>query len=135
MTLVPFEFDESIKNKMLEQQSIDNLPITFETSKYGKVIIEDINIKEDEISYTYYKDGVVPWTADLKFFDENGENLWIGGLREVSIDRDNGKYTVYYKLSSKKDKEKVRKIKTVSMYSKDNLKLLYDQQIKFDLNK
>ena len=135
MTLVPFEFDESIKNKMLEPQSIDNLPITFETSKYGKVIIEDINIKEDEISYTYYKDGVVPWTTDLKFFDENGENLWIGGLREVSVDRDNGKYTGYYKLSSKKDKEKVSKIKTVSMYSNDNLKLLYNQQIKFDLNK
>lgn len=135
MTLVPFEFDESIENKMLESQSIENLPITFETSKYGKVIIEDMKIKEDEISYIYYKDGVVPLNVDLKFIDESGENLFMEGLREVSVDRKNGRYTVYYKLSSKEDKDKVSKIKSVSMYSHDNLKLLYDQQIKFDLNK
>ncbi|MGX4599477.1 DUF4179 domain-containing protein [Faecalimicrobium sp. JNUCC 81] len=135
MTLVPFEFDESIENKMLKSKSIENLPITFETSKYGKVIIEDMKIKEDEISYTYYKDGVVPWTVDLSFIDESGENLLMEGLREVSVDRENGRYTVYYKFSSKEDKDKVSKIKSVSMYSHDNLKLLYDQQIKFDLNK
>lgn len=134
LTLVPISFDNSIENKELEPQSIGNLPIVFETSEYGKVVIEDIKITDTEIKYTYYKDGVVPGYLTLWFYDEEGDEIDISSSVKESLDRHTGRYTTILKLEGyENDISKIRKIKKVSTFSHSDMKLLYDQQIKIDL--
>ena len=134
LTLVPISFAHSVENKELEPQSIGNLPIVFETSEYGKVVIEDIKITDTEIKYTYYKDGVVPGYLTLWFYDEEGYEIDISSSVKESLDRHTGRYTTILKLEGyENDISKIRKIKKVSTFSHSDMKLLYDQQIKIDL--
>ena len=134
LTLVPISFAHSVENKELEPQSIGNLPIVFETSEYGKVVIEDIKITDTEIKYTYYKDGVVPGYLTLWFYDEEGDEIDISSSVKESLDRHTGRYTTILKLEGyENDISKIRKIKKVSTFSHSDMKLLYDQQIKIDL--
>ena len=136
LTLVPISFAHSVENKELEPQSIGNLPIVFETSEYGKVVIEDIKITDTEIKYTYYKDGVVPGYLTLWFYDEEGDEINISSSVKESLDRHTGRYTTILKLEGyENDISKIRKIKKVSTFSHSDIKLLYDQQIKIDLKK
>ena len=134
LTLVPISFDNSIENKELEPQSIGNLPIVFETSEYGKIVIEDIKITDTEIKYTYYKDGVVPGYLTLWFYDEEGDEIDISSSIKESLDRHTGRYTTILKLEGyENDISKIRKIKKVSTFSHSDMKLLCNQQIKIDL--
>jgi hypothetical protein len=136
LTLVPISYDENIENKMLEPQSIDNLPIVFETSKHGKVVIEDIQITDKEIRYTYYKDGVAPSYPHLYFFDENDKEIQFNIHLKESLDRHTGRHTTIFNIgNSKKNISKIKNIKKVSTYTNSNMNLLYDQQMKFDLIK
>lgn len=123
LTLVPIEFDYSIESHMLEPKSIDNLPISFKTSEYGNLILEDIKITDKEIRYTYYKDGVIPYYPNFWFFDENGKELSTSSRVEESLDRHTGRYTVIRHLQ--KDSDDVSKIKKVSTFSDNDLKLRY----------
>ena len=61
--------------------------MVFETSEYGKVVIEDIKITDTEIKYTYYKDGVVPGYPTLWFYDEEGDEIDISSSVKESLDR------------------------------------------------
>lgn len=134
LTLVPISFDHSVENKELEPQNIGNLPIVFETSEYGKVVIEDIKITDTEIKYTYYKDGVVPGYLTLWFYDEEGNEIDISSSVKESLDRHTGRYTTILKLEGyENDISKIRKIKKVSTSTDSDMKLLYDQQIKIPL--
>ncbi|MGX4600057.1 DUF4179 domain-containing protein [Faecalimicrobium sp. JNUCC 81] len=133
LTLVPIEFDDSVENHMLEPKSIDNLPIVFKTSKYGNLVLEDLKISDKEIRYTFYKDGVVPYYPNFWFFDENGNEISISSRIEESLDRHTGRYTVIHYLQ--KDSDDVSKIKKVSTFTGNDLKLRYDQQVKIDLIK
>lgn len=136
MTLVPISYDENIKDKMLKPQSIDNLPIVFETSKYGKVVIEDIQITDKEIRYTYYKDGVVRGYPHLYFFDENDKEIQFDIHLKESLDRHTGRYTTIFDIgNSKKNTSKIKDIKKVSTYTDNSMNLLYNQQMKFNLVK
>lgn len=134
LTLVPISFDYSIENKELEPQSIDNLPIVFKTSEYGKFVVEDIKITDKEIKYTYYKDGVVPGYLTLWFYDENGNEIHSISNAKESLDRHTGRYTTILNLEGhKNDISKIRSINKVSTYSNSDMKLLYDEQIKIPL--
>lgn len=134
LTLVPISFDLNIENKELEPQSIDNLPIVFETSEYGKIVIEDIKVTDKEIKYTYYKDGVVPGYLTLWFYDEDGNEIDRSSSVKESLDRHTGRYTTILKLEGhKNDISKIRKIKKVSTFTNNDMKLLYNEQIKIDL--
>lgn len=136
LTLVPISYDENIKDKMLKPQSIDNLPIVFETSKYGKVVIEDIQITDKEIRYTYYKDGVVRGYPHLYFFDENDKEIQFDIHLKESLDRHTCRYTTIFDIgNSKKNTSKIKDIKKVSTYTDNSMNLLYNQQMKFDLVK
>ncbi|GAA0866009.1 DUF4179 domain-containing protein [Paraclostridium tenue] len=136
LTLVPISYDENTKDKMLKPQGIDNLPIVFETSKYGKVVIEDIQITDKEIRYTYYKDGVVRGYPHLYFFDENDKEIQFDIHLKESLDRHTGRYTTIFDIgNSKKNTSKIKDIKKVSTYTDNSMNLLYDQQMKFDLVK
>lgn len=136
LTLVPISYDENIKDKMLKPQSIDNLPIVFETSKYGKIIIEDIQITDKEMRFTYYKDGVVPYYLDLYFFDENDKEIQLNIPVKESLDRYTGRYTTIFDMENyKKSASKIKDIKKVSTYTDNSMNLLYDKQMKFDLVK
>ena len=106
----------------------------FETSEYGKIVIEDIKITDTEIKYTYYKDGVVPGYLTLWFYDEEGDEIDISSSIKESLDRHTGRYTTILKLEGyENDISKIRKIKKVSTFSHSDMKLLCNQQIKIDL--
>ena len=139
LTLVPFEFDESLQNNQLEPQSIDKLPVEFEGSNYGKVILEDVQIKEKEIRYTYYKDGVVPGNIHFSFFDKDKNEIIInGGVTRTAIDRNTGRYTAIWKFEGYEDEtniSKFKEIKYASIYKDNSFKLLYNQEMKIDLVK
>ena len=134
LILVPIAFDESIEDYELEPQSINNLPIVFETSKYGKLVVEDIKVTDKEIRYTYYKDGVVPYYTNLWFYDEEGNEIQVSSSVKESLDRHTGRYTTIRKLEGyDNDISSIRKISKVSIFNDSSMKLLYDQQIKIDL--
>lgn len=137
LTLVPFGYDESIQDVQLEPKSIENLPIEFETSKYGKVILEDIKITDKEIRYTYYKDGVVPNAGHFSFFDKDKKEIIInGGNTRTAIDRKTGRYTAIWEFENyNTDTSKFKDIKSVSAGTDNSIKLLYDQQMKINLVK
>lgn len=136
LTLVPIEFDTRIEKQDLKPQSIDNLPITFETSEYGKIVFEDIKISDKEIKYTYYKDGVVPYYPNFWFYDKYGNEIQVSSLIKESIDRHTGRYTVILKLEGQEnDIKEIKSINKVSTFMNNNMTLRYDQQIKIDLNK
>lgn len=136
LTLVPMSYDENIQNSMFEPQLIDKLPIIFEMSEYGKLVIEDIEITDKQIKYTYYKDGVVPHYPNLWFYDEKGNEIEFSSSIKESLDRHTGRYTTIRNLEGmENDIEKIRSIKKVSTFSNSDMKLLYDQQIKIDLTK
>lgn len=136
LTLVPISYDLNTENYELEPQNIDKLPIIFETSEYGKLVVEDIQITDKQIKYTYYKDGVVPYYPNLWFYDENGNEIQVSSSVKESLDRHTGRYTTIKNLEGyKNDTSKIRNIKKVSTYSNSDMKLLYNQQIKIDLEK
>ena len=78
LKFVPEEFvghgDADIIN-----QKISNLPLTYNLSEYGSVIVTDIRISDGEIDIDYYKDGYVPYNPGFMLTDENGENVEPGG--------------------------------------------------------
>lgn len=131
LNLVPIEFDYSIENHMMEPKSIEKLPILFKTSEYGNLILESLKISDKEIRYTYYKDGVVPYYPNFWFFDEYGNELDLSSRVEESLDRHTGRYAVIRHLEGNSDD--VSKIKKVSAFTDNRLKLRYDQKIKIDL--
>lgn len=134
LTFVPYTYKD-VQNKVLEPQTIDNLPIEFKISKYGKLIIEDIKISDKEIKYTYYKDGVVPVNPSLTFYNEDGKEVEVSGMMEESINRHTGRYTSTIKLDGYENNiGNISKIKKVSTFSNSDLELLYDKQFKIDLN-
>lgn len=136
LTLVPISYDETIENYDLEPQSIDKLPIVFETSEHGKLIVEDIQITDKEIRYTYYKDGVEPRYAQLWFFDKDGKELNISSTIKESIDRRTGRYTTILDLEGRDNNlDDIRNISKVSTFTQNSMRLLYDKQIKIDLEK
>ncbi|MGL5316685.1 MAG: hypothetical protein ACRC92_25740, partial [Peptostreptococcaceae bacterium] len=129
-------YDLNTENYELEPQNIDKLPITFETSEYGKLIVEDIQITDKQIKYTYYKEGVVPNYPNLWFYDENGKEIQVSSSIKESLDRHTGRYTTIKNLEGHgNDISEIRKIKKVSTFTQNDMKLLYDQQIKIDLTK
>lgn len=74
LRLVPIKYIGE-ENKILDIYDIDKLPIIFEMNEYGKVRIEDIQIKGSKITYTYYIEGFVPYGPGLVFFDENEKEI------------------------------------------------------------
>lgn len=138
LTLVPFDYNEHITESILDPQSIDNLPIKFKTSEYGNVVLEDIQITDKEIKYTYSKEGVSPFTqGGFLLFDENKNEILIdGGFSKIAIDRKTGKYTETINFEGYNvDKSLLKKVKNISTYTNNSTKLMYDQQMKIDLVK
>lgn len=133
LTLVPISEYENIEENMLEPQSIDKLPIVFKVSDYGSIVIEEIEITDKEIKYTFSKDGVIPYYPSFEFYDEEGNEIQVGGRVTESLDRHAGRYTVRLKLDGKNND--ISKIKKISTRSDRDIKLLYDQKIKINLEK
>ena len=135
LNLVPIQYDDSTSHVELEPQSIESLPVIFETSKHGKIIVEDIEIKEDGLKLTYYKEGVTK-KIPITFHDENGVDLQLGGYVSTSINRQTGRYTKIYNLKGYEEElSKLKKIRNISTFSDLDFELLYDQQVKIDLKK
>lgn len=136
MTLVPIEYEDGVENKLLNFIPINKLPMKFEISKYGKIIIDNFEISENQIRYTYKKEGIIPYLSDLILCDENGEILFFeNSFSKKSVDRENNKVDVIIDLETKKDKEIAKKIKKVTLCSDEGLKLIYDKKIEISLDK
>lgn len=135
LKLVPIQYNGDTYHKELEAQSIDNLPITFNTSKYGKIIIEDIKIEAEKLMLTYYKEGITA-RQPITFYDENGEDLNLGGYASTAINRKTGRFTQTYILKDMEEESpKLKKIKKVSTSTDLDFELLYNQQINIPLEK
>lgn len=135
MTLVPIGSNDK-QNYLLGLKDINKLPITFEVNEYSKIIVDKFEITEDKIMYSYKSEGIIPYKGDLILCDENGEMIFLDeSFSKISVDRDNKRFDIIIDLESNGDKEKAKKIKKVNLYSDSSLKLLYEDQIKFDLKK
>lgn len=135
LKLVPIQYDEDTYHKELEPQSIDNLPITFNTSEHGKIIIEDIKIENEKLMLTYYKEGITA-RQPITFHDENGKDLNLGGYASTAINRKTGRFTQTYILKNMKEESpKLKNIKKISTSTDLDFELLYDQQINIPLEK
>ena len=135
MTLVPIGSNDK-QNYLLGLKDINKLPITFEVKEYSKIIVDKFEITEDKIMYSYKSEGIIPYKGDLILCDENGEMIFLDeSFSKISVDRDNKRFDIIIDLESNGDKEKAKKIKKVNLYSDSSLKLLYEDQIKFDLKK
>lgn len=134
LTLIPFVYGDE-PSGFSEKVDINKLPNTSEVSKYGKVTIEDFNVTDDEIIYTYKKDGAVPGKVYLEFYDKEGKDIIIGGMTEDFVNRKDGTHTMRYNLTQKKYKDMAKKIKYILLRKDTRLKLLEDQSIEFELKR
>lgn len=135
LKLVPIQYNEDTYHEELEPQSIDKLPITFNTSKNGKIVIEAIKIEDEKLIMTYYKEGITA-RQPITFHDENGKDLNLGGYASTAINRKTGRFTQTYNLKGiKEELPKLKKIKKVSTSTDLDFELLYNQQIKIPLEK
>ena len=57
-------------------------------NEYGKVIIEDIQINDSKIIYTYYTEGFVPYESGLVFFDENEKEIIFYRFHYIRVKKD-----------------------------------------------
>lgn len=136
MTLVPIEYENNINNELLDLTPINKLPMEFEISKYGKIKVDKFEISENQIRYSYEKEGIIPYLSDLIFCDENGDILLFeNSFSKQSVDRDNNRVDIIIDLETKKDKETAKKIKAVNLYSDNGLTLMYDKKIEISLDK
>lgn len=132
--VVPYEYENQTSNTLLDLKEINNMPIDFKISKYGDIKIDRFEITEDRIKYSYTKDGIIPYLSDLVFCDENGEPLFFeNSFSKKSVDRDNNRVDVIINLETNKDKSIAKKIKKVTLYSDNGLKLMNDNSIKIEL--
>ena len=134
LKLIPIKYTGKA-DKLLEIHDITKLPITFEMNEYSKVTIEDIQIEESKITYTYYIDGFQQVYPGLVFFDENNKEINFSMTISDSKDKDSGKITTTLNLEGYgNDLSQVSKIKRVSTYDNSQMRLLYDEAIDIDLN-
>ena len=132
--VVPYEYENQTSNTLLDLKEINNMPIDFKISKYGDIKIDRFEITDDSIKYSYTKDGIIPYLSDLVFCDENGEALFFeNSFSKKSVDRDNNRVDVIINLETNKDKSIAKKIKKVTLYSDNGLKLMNDNSIKIEL--
>ena len=134
LRLVPIKYIGE-ENKILDIYDIDKLPITFEMNEYGKVRIEDIQIKGSKITYTYYIEGFVPYGPGLVFFDENEKEIGFSCSISENENKKTGRITTTINLEGYgNDLNLISKIKKVSTYNNTKMRLLYDEAIEINLS-
>lgn len=134
LKLVPIKYIGE-QNKMLDIYDIDKLPITFEMNEYSKVIIEDIQISDTKIIYTYYTDGFEPYGPGLAFFDENEKQIGFSCNVSDYENKKTGRITTTLNLYGYgNDLSEISKIKKVSTYNNTEMRLLYDEAIDINLS-
>ena len=97
LRLIPIKYIGE-ENRILDIYDIDKLPITFEMNEYGKVIIEDIQINDSKIIYTYYTEGFVPYESGLVFFDENEKEIGFSCSSSENKNKKTGRITTTINL-------------------------------------
>lgn len=133
LKLVPIRYIGE-ENKMLDIYDIKKLPIILEMNEYGKVIIDDIQIKDSKIIYTYYTEGFVPYGVGLAFFDENEKEIGFSYSVSDYEDKRTGRITTTINLEGHgNDLNEVSKIKKVSAYNNSKMRLIYDEAIEINL--
>ena len=134
LRLIPIKYIGE-ENKILDIYDIDKLPITFEMNEYGKVIIEDIQINDSKIIYTYYTEGFVPYESGLVFFDENEKEIGFSCSSSENKNKKTGRITTTINLEGYgNDLNLISKIKKVSAYNNTKMRLLYDEAIEINLS-
>ncbi|MGL5329992.1 MAG: DUF4179 domain-containing protein [Peptostreptococcaceae bacterium] len=135
---VPINYNDDIEGSTVGSQSIDNLPMEFNVSKYGKWIIDKVEIKDSEMLIYGRKEGFINDSLSIMSCDENGEWLdWDADMAptvDVAIDRNNNNqiYSIKFK---EKYKDELKKIKSIDMWNENNVELMTDQAVEIDLAK
>lgn len=136
LQVIPTKYIRFAEDKMSEPKSINNLPLTFETSEVGKVKIDSFKVTGDKIEYTYYKEGLVDNEICLEYLDKDGNKVDFVGFKDTYVDRKIGKYTETIDFNGyKHNEEKIKSISKISVYYVNDVKLLKDKAIKIELNK
>lgn len=134
LTLIPLKHSAEEVEVREEKEDISKLPIEFNTTNEGKIIVEKIDFGKDSIKITYHKDGVVLWDPSFQFYDNNGYQLdLVCGAIDISINRKEGKYTQTYLFTNQSDQSS--KIKQIGTYVGYHVELVEEQQIKIDMQK
>ena len=113
-------------------------------NEYGKVIIEDIQINDSKIIYTYYTEGFVPYESGLVFFDENEKEIGFSCSSSENKNKKTGRITTTINLEGYgkdlnlkdygNDLNLISKIIKVSAYNNTKMRLLYDEAIEINLS-
>ena len=104
-------------------------------NEYGKVIIEDIQINDSKIIYTYYTEGFVPYESGLVFFDENETEIGFSCSSSENKNKKTGRITTTINIEGYgNDLNLISKIKKVSAYNNTKMRLLYDEAIEINLS-
>ncbi len=151
-TLIPVTLKESNEQPRLITQKVgEALPMVFEESEYGKVVITDIRISDGEIDIDYYKDGFVMYDPCFVLLDENGDNAEPGGklgcTLYTDVHYDTNSYTARYvyekydgngqrmKINDSVKKEALENsFKNIGIYVSAEIALEFDKAITVSLD-
>lgn len=146
LKLVPYTEDYEKEPQGVETKNIDELPVELKVSKYGSIIVEDVNISDKKIKVTYSTKGVVVNNDGFKFLDENGEEVDFTdvGLNDENKEKQTGSAFLYEPIYNRKTgkssvtlefyvgAENLDKIKKISTYE-NIIKVIEDQAVTINL--
>ena len=100
ITFVPVKITPSYEDMPVIRQKTGVYPLTYETNKYGKVVVTGIRFKDGEILIDYYKDGYVMYDPGFVLENDAGENVEPGGkfncILYTDVHYETNSYTARY---------------------------------------
>lgn len=145
ITLVPIQVESPNAPKRLPNPvgDINKFPIVLKVNETGNIVVDNIVFTQNQINIIYHQEGVTRFAdSAFQFYDKDGKEIDLGNfILETSVDRVNGKYTQTLTASksdlskSSFDFSKISKVSKISTYADEKFDLLYDQQVRIELNK
>lgn len=74
LKFVPMEYIDVEDNVDVVSQKIEEFPLIYEESEYGKVVVTNIRFSDGEIDIDYYHDGFIPYNPGFVLTGANGED-------------------------------------------------------------
>lgn len=134
ITLVPMKIDNAYRSLPDPVGDINKLPIILKRNPTCNIVVENIVFTQNQMKIKYHIEGFNRAVIYFDFYDKNGNEIDFRDIsRELFIDRVSGKYTEKY--TSLKTNFDFSKISKILLHAKPKFDLLYDQQIRIDLNK
>lgn len=131
LTLVPVKVRKGVPMKILKGD-VTTLPATLKASEGSTIVIDNLECIENKVKITYHYEGYVEDGCDFMFYDKDGNEVHGGkGAITKSVDRNTGRYT--QTITSYNKDMRFSGIAKIETCVDGEVELLYDQQIKIDL--